>query len=265
MGFWMLRNVFSPIYVKCHHLSSNANSLKSLKLAVFFFFFFSLKDTQIKAEKKKIHNNPYQTLLNVAPFCSWPARQGGWSTPRCNAAEDRPWRDQPPGKDRSQNRPVHRAKGPRHTDTLAGQCANAFTSFFIAVCSLMSWSKTAPYSSWSFCISLMWLATLFMAFVATKRDNNRRHLQFEIKGITNAEGTFTIQVVVLFAVRVSEGVELLQQQRVLQNSLDGFDQVRLQSGRMLLSGVSLGQEGLEIGVGFCWKSRNISAIHKIQK
>lgn len=40
MGFWMLRNVFSPIYVKCHHLSSNANSLKSLKLAVFFFFFF---------------------------------------------------------------------------------------------------------------------------------------------------------------------------------------------------------------------------------
>lgn len=104
-----------------------------------------------------------------------------------------------------------------------------------------------------------------MAFVATKRDNNRRHLQFEIKGITNVEDTFTIQVVVLFAVRVSEGVELLQQQRVLQNSLDGFDQVRLQSGRMLLSGVSLGQEGLEIGVGFCWKSRNISAVHKIQK
>lgn len=51
--------------------------------------------------------------------------------------------------------------------------ANAFTSFFTAVCSLMSWSNTAPYSSWSFCISLMWLATLFMAFVATKEDNEK--------------------------------------------------------------------------------------------
>lgn len=49
--------------------------------------------------------------------------------------------------------------------------ARAFTSFLTAVCSLMSWSKTAPYSSWSFCISLMWLATLFMAFVATKGGN----------------------------------------------------------------------------------------------
>lgn len=58
----------------------------------------------------------------------------------------------------------------------------------------------------------------------------------------------------LLAVRVSERVELLQQQRVLQDSLDGFDQVGLQSGRMLLSGVPLGQEGLEIGVGFCWES-----------
>lgn len=160
---------------------------------------------------------------------------------------------------------VHRRMCPRRTRTLAGQCANASTSFFTAVCSLMSWSKTAPYSSWSFCISLMWLATLFMAFVATKRDNPCAHLQFVTQGIANAEDRFTIQVVVLLAVGVSEGVELLQQQRVLQDSLDGFDQVRLQSGRMLLSGVSLGQEGLEIGVGFCWKSRNISAVHETQK
>lgn len=96
--------------------------------------------------------------------------------------------------------------------------------------------------------------------MATKQDNNnnRRHLQLVIKSVANAEDRFTIQVVVLLAVRVSQGVELLQQQRVLQNSLDGFDQVRLQSGRVLLSGVPLGQEGLEIGVGFRWKSRNIS-------
>lgn len=72
---------------------------------------------------------------------------------------------------------------------------------------------------------------------------------------------FTIQVVVLLAVRVGEGVELLQQQRVFQNPLDGFDQVRLQGGRVLLSGVSLGQEGLELGVGFCWKSRDISGVN----
>lgn len=71
---------------------------------------------------------------------------------------------------------------------------------------------------------------------------------------------FTVQVVVLLAVRVGEGVELLQQQRVFQNPLDGFDQVRLQGGRVLLSGVSLGQEGLELGVGFCWKSRDISGV-----
>lgn len=72
---------------------------------------------------------------------------------------------------------------------------------------------------------------------------------------------FTVQVVVLLAVRVSEGVELLQQQGVLQNSLDGFDQVRLQGGRVLLSGVSLGQEGLETGVGFRWKGRDISGVN----
>lgn len=70
----------------------------------------------------------------------------------------------------------------------------------------------------------------------------------------------TVQVVVLLAVRVGEGVELLQQQRVLQNPLDGFDQVRLQGGRVLLPGVSLGQEGLEMGVGFCWKGRDISGV-----
>lgn len=41
------------------------------------------------------------------------------------------------------------------------------TSFFSPLCSVMSRSNTAPNSSWIFCISLMWLATLFMAFMAT--------------------------------------------------------------------------------------------------
>ena len=40
----------------------------------------------------------------------------------------------------------------------------------------------------------------------------------------------TIQMVMFLTVRISERVELLQQQRVLQDPLDGFDQVRLQRG-----------------------------------
>lgn len=60
----------------------------------------------------------------------------------------------------------------------------------------------------------------------------------------------TVQVVVLFAVGVGERVELPQQQRVLQDPLDGFDQVRLQRGGVLLPGVPLRQEGLELWIGF---------------
>lgn len=146
-----------------------------------------------------------------------------------------------------------------------------FTSFLTAVCSLMSWSKTAPYSSWSFCISLMWLATLFMAFIATEK-NKYSSLQlpeflvstllilmiYDKKLIKKKVHWLTIQMVMFLTVRISERVELLQQQRVLQDPLDGFDQVRLQGGWMLLSGVSLSQESLEIWVGLCWRSRNMS-------
>lgn len=52
-------------------------------------------------------------------------------------------------------------------------------------------------------------------------------------------------MVVLLAVRVGERVQFSQQQRVLQHSLDGFDKVRLQRGRMLLFGVALVQKSLE--------------------
>lgn len=48
------------------------------------------------------------------------------------------------------------------------------TSFFSPVCSAMSWSNTAPYSSWIFCISLMWLATLFIVLMATGRETERQ-------------------------------------------------------------------------------------------
>lgn len=44
----------------------------------------------------------------------------------------------------------------------------------------------------------------------------------------------TVQMVVLLALRVRQGEELLQQQRVLEDPLDGLDEVRLEGGRVLL-------------------------------
>lgn len=67
-------------------------------------------------------------------------------------------------------------------------------------------------------------------------------------------------MVVLLAVGVSQGVEFPQQQRVLQDPLDGFDQIRLQRGRVLLSGVPLSQESLEVWVCFCCRRRIIVSI-----
>lgn len=58
-----------------------------------------------------------------------------------------------------------------------------------------------------------------------------------------------------FTVEVGVRVEFPQQQRVLQDSLDRFDQVRLQSGWMLLFGVSLSKEGFKIWVSFGWKRK----------
>ena len=59
---------------------------------------------------------------------------------------------------------------------------------------------------------------------------------------------FTVQVVVLLALRVREGVQLPEQQGVLEDPLDGLDQVGLQRGRMLLPRVPQGQEGLEVRI-----------------
>lgn len=41
-------------------------------------------------------------------------------------------------------------------------------------------------------------------------------------------------MVVLLALGVCQGEELLQQQRVLEDPLDGFDEVRLKGGGVLL-------------------------------
>ena len=68
------------------------------------------------------------------------------------------------------------------------------------------------------------------------------------------------------------GAQLLQQQRVLEDALDGFDHVGLQRGRVLLLGVP-GQQELAQGlVGVCSRVDNTiipcntihSTIHPVQ-
>lgn len=83
------------------------------------------------------------------------------------------------------------------------------TSFFSPLCSTMSWSKTAPNSSWIFCISLMWLATLFIAFIATangghKRVKRRRNNGKSVPHRLALCRGLTVQVIVLLAVWVCE-------------------------------------------------------------
>lgn len=55
----------------------------------------------------------------------------------------------------------------------------------------------------------------------------------------------TSEVVVLLAVSISEGDQLAEQQGVLEHSLHRFNQVGLQGGRVLLSGVPRIQEFLK--------------------
>ena len=55
----------------------------------------------------------------------------------------------------------------------------------------------------------------------------------------------TCQVCVLGALGVGQRHQLSEQQRVLQDSLDGFDQVRLQGGRVLIGRIPRFQEVLE--------------------
>lgn len=70
-------------------------------------------------------------------------------------------------------------------------------------------------------------------------------LQWDVTGLTmfqpcpTLEPAPTIQVVMLLTVWVCEWVKLLKQEGVLQYPLDGFDQVGLQRGRVLLFGVAL--------------------------
>lgn len=89
-----------------------------------------------------------------------------------------------------------------------------------------------------------------MAFIATAEKAAKVKSQQQVAGklfhlrLASCPG-LTIQVIVFFAVWVCERVEFSEQQGILENPLDGFDQVRLQGVGVLLLGVALVQEGFE--------------------
>lgn len=62
-------------------------------------------------------------------------------------------------------------------------------------------------------------------------------------------------MVVLLTVRVRQSEQLLEQKRVLEDPLDGLDEVRLKRGRVLLPWVLDVQERLERRVRLGWKSQ----------
>lgn len=66
----------------------------------------------------------------------------------------------------------------------------------------------------------------------------------------------TSEVVVLFTVSVSERHQLPEQQRVFEDPLNRFDQVRLQGGGVLLGGVLGVKELLKSLVCLCCKKNN---------
>lgn len=72
----------------------------------------------------------------------------------------------------------------------------------------------------------------------------------------------TCQVVVLLALVVRQGHELSEQQRVLEHSLHGLDEVGLQGGRVLLGGIPGIQESLEGLVGLCCKQVEKSGLEE---
>lgn len=66
----------------------------------------------------------------------------------------------------------------------------------------------------------------------------------------------TGEVVVLLAVGVGKGDQLPQQQGVLEYPLHWFNQVGLQSGRVLLGGVPRIQEFFERLIGLSWREKS---------
>lgn len=72
-------------------------------------------------------------------------------------------------------------------------------------------------------------------------------------------------MVVLLALRVRQSKQLLQQKRVLEDPLDGLDEVRLESGRVLPSRVLGVQERLEGWVRPGWESLNTAVRGEVRE
>lgn len=70
----------------------------------------------------------------------------------------------------------------------------------------------------------------------------------------------TCQVGVFGAPGVRQRHQLFEQQRILQDSLNGFDQVRLQGRRVLIGRVSGLQEVLEGSVRLCCNTMTLSLM-----
>lgn len=63
----------------------------------------------------------------------------------------------------------------------------------------------------------------------------------------------TAQMNVLVGSRICQIAHLLQQQRILEDALNGLDQIRFQGAAVLLLGITCGQELLQGMVAFIWK------------
>ena len=71
--------------------------------------------------------------------------------------------------------------------------------------------------------------------------------------IQSAESILTCQVIVLLTLVVRQRHELLEQQRVLEHSLNWLDEVGLQCGGMLLGRIPGIQKSLEGFISFSYK------------
>lgn len=195
----------------------------------------------------------------------FPRRQGGLSRSHWCGVADHPWTDQQPGKAKNKQS-LHMYSFVDRTEP--GHFCPTYLFLFTTLLS----DELIEHGS-KLLMDLLHLIDVAGNFVHGFHGNYRQAennivsiemlwpyaFAHVVKMILSSQSALwpglTIQVVVLLTVWVCEWVELLQQKGILQHPLDGFDQVWLQGGRVLLLGVALIQEGLEIRIGFGWNDQ----------
>lgn len=75
----------------------------------------------------------------------------------------------------------------------------------------------------------------------------------------------TAQMNVLVGARICQIAHLLQQQRILEDALNRFDEIRLQGAAVLLLGIACGEELLQGMVAFIWKCAGNAKMAKWRK